>query len=381
MCPDHDLIVIGGGVAGLACAMAARRRGMDVLVVERSGLEDWRAGEHLAPGASVHFNKLGCASLLHARENARCPGTTSVWGSGEPDHKSYLLDPHGEGFNLSRPTFDRAFADAARSAGVRLVLDSKLTGISKSDGSWVAHIAGKCGTTSPTAAVVADATGRPASLARRLGAHRRRYDNLVGLVGRTAPVDNPDMSVTIEAIDHGWWYAVGMADGSVVATFMTDGDCADLSPGGRSRAWRTALRKSTLTKSRHHALEACEDLAVRSAASGHLDRMAGDGWLAVGDAAFSVDPLSSQGIAKAMTWGLKAAGAVADHSSGDAEALASYHRQAGQEFADYLLMRYRYYAIERRWPDAPFWSRRHEAPRPLEHRPGGNGRDLQIRCT
>ena len=366
--PDHDLIVVGGGVAGLACAIAARREGLDVLVVEKSGLDDWRAGEHLPPDATACFDRLNCTAVLHAPGHARCHGTVSIWGSSEQDRKDYLFNPYGEGFNLARPAFDQALADTARSAGAKLLLNTKLTGLEKRCGLWTACVQDSAGSTCRTTAVIVDATGRPATVAKKLGAHRRQFDNLVGLVGRTPPVGRSDMSVTIEAVEHGWWYAVGMADGSLTATFMTDRDCAALSPGGRVDTWRAALLNSTLTRSRHAALQTCTELVLRSASSGRLDRIAGDGWLAVGDAAFSVDPLSSEGITKASAWGLEAAEAIAAHRGGNAEALSSYHQRASEAFANYLLMRYRYYAVERRWPDSLFWARRHRAPAPVGRR-------------
>jgi protoporphyrinogen oxidase len=35
---DHDVIIVGGGVAGLSCAHRLTRRGLDVVVLEASGV-------------------------------------------------------------------------------------------------------------------------------------------------------------------------------------------------------------------------------------------------------------------------------------------------------------------------------------------------------
>jgi hypothetical protein len=37
----------------------------------------------------------------------------------------------------------------------------------------------------------------------------------------------------------------------------------------------------------------------------------------------------------------------------------AYERWLDEQLADYLHERREYYELERRWPDAPFWRRRH----------------------
>lgn len=56
----HDLLVVGGGPAGLATALHAARRGLDVTVWEqRSGVVDKACGEGLMPGAVLALEDLG----------------------------------------------------------------------------------------------------------------------------------------------------------------------------------------------------------------------------------------------------------------------------------------------------------------------------------
>src|SRR5215510_12331703 len=107
------------------------------------------------------------------------------------------------------------------------------------------------------------------------------------------------------------------------------------------------------------------DLHVRTARTQRLDRPTGAGWLAVGDAAISFDPLSSEGISKGLEWGRKAAAVAAALCRGDASAAETYQDEIGRTFADYLVTRYRYYAAEKRWPEATFWARRRLPPKPI----------------
>ncbi|PYV02919.1 MAG: dehydrogenase, partial [Acidobacteria bacterium] len=89
-----------------------------------------------------------------------------------------------------------------------------------------------------------------------------------------------------------------------------------------------------------------------------MDRIAGKNWLAVGDAAAAFDPLSSQGIQSALTSGLRAAQSVERYLNGDRVALPSYASWVNKNFAEYLLIRNRFYRRELRWPRSLFWQRR-----------------------
>ena len=53
--------------------------------------------------------------------------------------------------------------------------------------------------------------------------------------------------------------------------------------------------------------------------------------------------------------------AVAATLAGDDTAFAAYSERVFAGYARYLWARHAYYADEQRWPDSPFWRRRHAA--------------------
>lgn len=90
-----------------------------------------------------------------------------------------------------------------------------------------------------------------------------------------------------------------------------------------------------------------------------LSPVAGENWVAVGDAACCQDPLSGSGIARALDTGIQAARAIdARLRTGQATALTAYAKWVADGFARYWITRLAYYAMERRWPESPFWRRR-----------------------
>lgn len=67
-----------------------------------------------------------------------------------------------------------------------------------------------------------DASGRPAALARRLGADRRKHDRLVAVFAsvRASAVD-ADARTLVEAVPEGWWYTARVPGGRRVVAFLT----------------------------------------------------------------------------------------------------------------------------------------------------------------
>jgi hypothetical protein len=95
---------------------------------------------------------------------------------------------------------------------------------------------------------------------------------------------------------------------------------------------------------------------------------AGDGWLAAGDSAMSLDPLSSQGLFNALATGLEAGEAMRALLNGHNGASRAYAARAGRIWQAYVGHHATYYGMETRWPDAPFWARRRasRAPGPAD---------------
>ena len=165
-----------------------------------------------------------------------------MWGNREPADRDYLFHPHGEGINLSRPDFDLSLAALAKGLGADVVTRARVFGISRSNGSWDISFEQHGTPSEIEAAVVIDATGRAASIAKRFGAKPTAYDDLIGIVGRTtAGPSSRNSFLFIEALESGWWYSAGLADGTIVATFLTDSDLVDTSKTGRASTWRRQL--------------------------------------------------------------------------------------------------------------------------------------------
>jgi menaquinone-9 beta-reductase len=111
----HDVVIVGGGPAGLAAAIAARRHGLTALVLEaRTPPLDKACGEGLMPSALAALAALG----VELRELGQ-PFTGIRYSSGSVVAEADF--PGGaRGRGLRRPALHAALVAAADAAGVEL---------------------------------------------------------------------------------------------------------------------------------------------------------------------------------------------------------------------------------------------------------------------
>lgn len=357
--PSPTVLVVGGGPSGAAAAIALARAGRPVHLIEASRYETPRVGEHLPPRVESILADLGASDVLGASGAIRCPGIRSLWGDDAEHQRDYLFNPAGCGWNVDRAQFDGLLVERAQSAGAMVSRASKFRSITRQRSGWRVSVAGPAGLCEISAEVVIDATGRAGSVARRLGARGVAFDHLVGAVAWMDRGGDPDQTLLVEACEIGWWYSMVLPNKRLVGAFMTDADTLRGTSWRSVYGWRSFLAGAPATSARLFERPILTGPIVRRANSAVLDRVAGPGWIAVGDAASSVDPLSSDGVARAITSGVVAATAVMRWLDGDAMALEDHSRSIAAGVGQYLAQRTSVYRDEPRWTNSAFWRRRH----------------------
>ena len=351
----YDVLIVGGGPAGLATALELARQGLAAMVI--------RIGEHLQPASVLRLRAMNSRSNLPLDGHFASAGVVAYWGSEAASHMDYFLHPGQHGLNLSRPRFDAELARACELSGATVRRRASLLRAVRKDSTWDVEILADGAVTPLSASIIVDATGRAATFARRQGARVRAHDRQVAVValGNRANGEVPHTRSIVEAAGAGWWYGAAIGPERSICMLVTDDDL--LPEGTRTNLhawWLEQLDRTTQVKHRFRAFEPSERLFVRSARSQHLDNGCGVGWLAVGDAALAFDPLSSQGIANALEHGKRAAASIAAHVLGDHASLETFARDLQREYAAYRSTRIRYYRLETRWRQSVFWKRRHE---------------------
>lgn len=365
MTRDCDVLVMGGGVAGSATAIALARSGCSVTLIEPLNCTSQGVGEALPPETRPVLARLGLWDRFRSDGHLTSFGTQACWGGSDPYENNFLFSPYGSGWCLDRAKFNAMMFESARAAGARTLRPANILLPELRCGTW--HLDMSCADGAPglRARFLVDATGRRASIARAQGARSIVCDRLLAIVGRYGRSSQRSQSrgaqshcpVLIEAVENGWWYSASIPGEELAVAYLTDSDQLP-HDRGRFAFWPRLMAEAPHTWDRVRNRTVSGQLFAISAHTSCLEHTCGPTWLAVGDAAASLDPLSSHGIHKSLLSGVMAAQVIQRRLSGDQESLREYTHRTHALFTRYLQKRMWYYERERRWPQSKFWARR-----------------------
>src|SRR3989441_3285504 len=321
---DVDVAVIGGGPGGSAAATALARRGRTVLLLERDRFPRFHIGESQLPWSNEVFRALGVHDTIVEAGFVRKWGASfrTVDGAMEQyaDFQVAVETPSPQTFQVPRATFDEILLRHSERSGVKVLEGHRaLDAVLEVDG-VVLRFAGPEGNEQAVrAGFVVDASGRTGFLTKKLGRHEfdpvlrniavhAQYEGIPRLEGRRAG----DIRMFTRA-DMGWIWLIPISQ-SVTSV-------GAVIPQSVHRRDSKAVPEDSLT----HYLTGTAGLApllahARRVSPARFDAdysylgssLAGDRWIAVGDAAAFLDPIFSTGVLLAMQAGLEAAEALDD---------------------------------------------------------------------
>jgi len=353
-----DVAIAGAGPAGSACAISLRAHApsLSVALIEGSHFDAPRPGETLSPAARPLLEHLGVLAAFQAAGHAEVHGTTASWGHDSPEDNDYLFQARGPGWHLDRTQFDAMLAKHAQSRGATLLQGSAVHGARRVDDEWLVELAD--GRTIATR-FLADATGSAAIARRFCGARAIAFDRLVSFGRFFDDPSGADPRTVVEAFADGWWYTAALPGQRRFVACMSDSAVARRLRLRDAACWTRLLEEMPSVGRIACRAKASSPIIARACGSQRLDVAAGPDWIAAGDAASRFDPLSSQGITKALRSGIFASYAIGDRlTAGDDRGLRRYERFIHSEFDSYLRTRSQVYHHEQRWPQSDFWSAR-----------------------
>jgi 2-polyprenyl-6-methoxyphenol hydroxylase-like FAD-dependent oxidoreductase len=355
-----EAAIIGCGPAAYATAISLADCNFPVAILGRSKSTFPYVGETLEPSIVPWLRQLGVWNRFLADEHLPSRATISVWGEEERPHEyNPGFNPYSIGWHVDRQRFDAMLAAAAAARGVTTLLDMRLLTCSRSaTGNWQLEALHRGERFCLRSRFLIDATGRSSWLARRLGAQRLYFDRLIGVVGDFDLAETEPSALVLEATESGWWYSVALRNNRLVAVFMTDPILRPRSAAGLSAFWDNELARTSLTRRRICRSRQRRRFYIATADSYVMNRVAGENWLAVGDAAMAWDPLASQGIKNALRSGVLAAQSIDRARAGQTIAFASYEATVALNFRYFQQGHAYYYSQVRRWPDSVFWRTR-----------------------
>lgn len=361
-----DVVILGAGPAGAATALALRKSQphLSVMMVEPSEFQSLRPGEILTREAIPILQQFDVFDFFLEQNHPEVSIHSA--GPGELATASNLLSgSSGEcGWHVDRARFDSMLAGYAAASGASFVRANMSEVHFLADDSWQITAQSPVKSHSLNASLVVDATGRSARFATEIGVPQIAHDTLVGVV-RIIGLEHNEQAGNgplIEPFEHGWWYSTPISENRLAVIAMTDADINKQLKLAHIAQWTEHMQTATLTRERVANLKIMGDLCVRASHTRCLHNSCGKNWLAVGDAATSVDPISSQGIIRALRFGMHASDAIGWHFNREPNSLENYETLVQAEFENTLNLRAEIYRSESRWKNAPFWLRRQTTP-------------------
>jgi flavin-dependent dehydrogenase len=355
----YDAIVIGGGPAGSSVSTHLARSGRSVLLLEKEKFPRFHVGESLLPYSLPLLERLGVLEKVRAAGyqekygayfwNEATGGVRPVLFSETIDHSMPMA------YQVKRADFDHLLLGHAAEQGVEVREGTAVKDVLFESGRAVGVSAASAGRTPEEirAKVVVDATGQDAFLSRKLGT--RSFDKKLkraGFFAHYANVPRPEGKqagdILLPVEDEIWYWIIPFSDGSssVGAVF----DPARFQPREgetlEARFDRIVARSARMGTLLGQGRRTSKVFGV-SDYSSTSSRLAGDGWVLVGDAAAFLDPVFSTGVFLALAMGEKAAGAI-EHALArkgrvDAGDFRGYRRYARTLFARFRRFVYAFY--------------------------------------
>lgn len=320
---ECDALVLGAGPAGATAATLLARDGHHVVLLERETFPRFKIGESLMPETYRTLEKLGMLGRVRESASIVKASVQFISASGRASRPFYFFErkDHESAYTwqVDRAWFDEALVDNASRSGVDVRMATNATEVlfegDRAVGVRAALEDGK--SAELRSRVVIDATGLASLVSRQLSlrvrnpnldrasifAHYQNGARGKGLdEGATLLVHTPG--------SWGWFWYIPLSENRVSVGIVAPPSKLF---GNGARPEEVLLR----------AIEECPPIRTRLASASRLSparvakdysyrarRIAGDGWVLVGDAFAFLDPIYSSGVFLALKSGEMAAESV-----------------------------------------------------------------------
>ncbi|HEU0290853.1 MAG TPA: tryptophan 7-halogenase [Burkholderiales bacterium] len=338
---DFDVAVVGGGPGGSSAATALARLGKRVVLLERERFPRFHIGESQLPWSNEVFRALGADQAIAAA------GFVRKWGASfrpsdstteqYADFGAAVETPTPQTFQVPRDRFDEILLRHSAQCGVTVREGYRLLDAAFDAEAVTLRCADPDGTERTTrVGVVVDASGRAGVLVKRFGRHE--YDPLLRNIAVHAQYEGVPRAEGRRAgdirmftrPDMGWLWLIPLSDeimsvGAVIPKAVHRSEAKATAEESLAHYLADSPPAASLLERARRVSPARVDVDYSYLAT----RMAGDRWVAVGDAAAFLDPIFSTGVLLAMQGGLDAAESIdAGLRTGDLSkrAFARYER-------------------------------------------------------
>lgn len=306
----YDVAIVGAGPAGSAAARLLALWGYDVVVMTRDEDPQRSLAVSLPPSIRKLLREIAVLDAVDVAGFVRSTGNTVWWGGGDPRSERFA---GGEtGYQVRHTEFDGLLLAAAETAGATVIRGATVVDVDVEAEPTRACYTLENAEGEVSARHLLDASGRQAVVARSLGWQPEpapsRTVALIGAWRRSNPWDlDDDTHTLVESFAEGWAWSVPVSSDLRYFTCMLDPQVSELSRGSMRHRYLGALERTSAFRRLLDGAELDGEPWGCDASWYRAERVCGDRFLLLGDAASCIDPLSSFGVKKALASGWMAA--------------------------------------------------------------------------
>ncbi|VTS07444.1 NAD(P)/FAD-dependent oxidoreductase [Tuwongella immobilis] len=328
MTANPEVVVIGGGPAGASAATVLAQNGHRVRLYEREKFPRFHVGESLMPDTYWVLHRLGMLDKMKSSDFVRKYSVQFVTDTGKESQPFYFFEnnPHecSQTWQVVRSEFDHLMLQNAASHGVDVreetrVLDVYFDG-ERATGLKVQNPDGTTEEVFPK--VIIDGSGQSSIISNRLKLRQPDAKLRKASVwsyfedARREPnhLDEGSTLVLQTKGKKGWFWYIPQHNNIVSVGVVSD--LENLFPKGERRSLEEIFAEEVANcpavARRIEGSKRVTDFYTTKDFSYRSSRVAGPGWVLVGDAFGFLDPIYSSGLQLAFRSGLMAADAVSE---------------------------------------------------------------------
>lgn len=354
----YTIIIVGAGPAGLATSLTLSAYNISHCIIDANAAATLKLGDALPPNAKPLLQQLGILHLLDSTYHIPYYGNQSIWGSNSLHQKEFIEGLHGHGYLLDRMHFENQLRELVVKNQTPFYNGFHVKKVVQKEHNIEVNIQNNTTNKKLEGNYMVDATGRKASVCRHLGIQKKELDSQFTISFWHQLSHKIPRQIWIEATENGWWYLAPNTQNQVNCMFFT---LKELIPDKNEipTFLENELQKTLQIQQiiQPTSQELSEHKCMPSGTS-YLEQPYGNKWIAVGDAAFSYDPISSYGITSALASGYYAGHALASKLANENDAFPSYRYVLENGAKAYLQKLKHQYKIETRWSDSYYWRNR-----------------------
>ena len=346
MSRSWDAIVVGGGPAGCAASTILSRWGRRVLLIERERFPRYHPGESLAPASWKVFDAMGVGERVAAAGFVLKSGSTFVWGPRRDRWSVYYgpLTERPPALQVRRDELDHLLLRHASDCGVAVREGCRATGLVTVADRVVGVRFQAHGGHDETAEApwLLDASGTNGFVARRLGLLEFEPDLANAAAwgyweggGRLPGRESGNTLCTDDEHGMTWHLPLDDRTGLACVGALVLPAATPLLRREPRHLYQRMLRRSDVLSALLDGASQVGPFRVAPAGAYCASRLAGPGWLLLGDAACFVDPVIAGGVQLALHHAVVAAvvaNTVLEEPGVEVEAAALYDRTYRQQY-------------------------------------------------